>query len=117
MYRVNASFMLARSKTRCLENKSMPIVVSPVCVMHIGAEISGDSILDKLVVNEELNLDTIGGTPFVNHPTGHCLSVRLVDPTPQIGICRNQIKSGSDGGNQQRLGYRFGNQKMDELFS
>jgi len=113
MNSVNARLMFARLQRRGFENEAMPIIIRTPCRMHVGAKLSGRSVIDKLVIYEELNFHARAKIRFVDGPTRNCLSVGLVEPASQIRIRRNEIKCHRDARNQERLDNRLSDQKMD----
>jgi hypothetical protein len=61
-------FVLARSKGRSLKNEAVPVVFSPLRLMHIGTESIRSAVFHELIINEELHFDSRAGRSFVNYP-------------------------------------------------
>jgi hypothetical protein len=49
--------MISRSQRRRSEHKTMPVVVGPLCLVHIGAKLVRESVRRKAIVDKKLYLN------------------------------------------------------------
>jgi hypothetical protein len=101
MHRVNTRLVFAVGQWRRLENEAVPLVVCPPGLSNVGTRIRRHSILDELIIDVELDLDSGACTSFVDDPSGHSSDVRLIQPAAQTRISGYQIKAGANRRYQQ----------------
>src|SRR2546426_4619420 len=99
--------MVALWQGRRLKNKTVPIIGSPSCLVNVETKICRRAILDKFIVDIELNFYADARIFIIHYPTGDRSLVSLIQPTAKIGISRCEIESNRSRCDQQRLGNGF----------
>ena len=89
---INSRFMIADGEPGRVENKTMPIIGGPFCLVHVGPILIGDRSSRKAVVNKQLHFDSRRWPRFIDHPTRDRDSISIVEHAAHVWIGRREEK-------------------------
>ena len=117
MDRINPCLMLAWGQRRSLEDKAVPVIIRALGLTNIRAKLRRDAIFDEPVIYKQLHFDPGCCISPIDNPTGDAGGISLIQPTAKVRIRCHQIKTQAEAGDQQRLGDRLRQQKLEQVGS